>query len=305
MNTLTYFKTTLALALIILPWTSTHTSSFAETIASARKCIAPITHFKKELFFDISSIKKDSKIAFSEKHKAFLKNETLSECAKYTRANGQELWFFLDQHRTPSSESFITTLLQNEKDFTHGLLECEMVASAICFGTNNLTFDSAFALELEYNSDSINTIPIAYKVLQQQEKIILAIEFDSTQEALEAYKKENIFLKELLIGYIRINVFKKIFSDEKEASITVHDQTISFKQLEEWALAAGIYLTEKADAIVDTLMDVRNKKMAQNIIKIMNNSSAKKVLVISGSDHWIALEELLEEHFGKPEILTP
>ncbi len=293
MNTLS-FKTTLTLALIALSSeTTTHTSSFAEKMASARQCITPIIHYGENVFFDLSAIKKHSEL--SKKIMAKFKNGTIPlVVAKYTLPNGKELWFFLDRHDNPQSKysNFAKNLIFNE-NFTHGIIEIEITSTALLHSDPSLTFNGICDyIQSNFHFFENDTISMICALLNKQKKITLPGDFSTPQEAIKAYKQEGLSPDQIL--YKLSSIINRKLSTETVFSF-FEKEDLSFKCVEK----------EDHRAIHDKYSFTRDKKIAQTIIETLHDKKAEKVLTIYGAGHYFTLAPLLEEHFGNPEFIAP
>ena len=289
----------LTLTLYLLTALPTTQASYLE---KARKVIAPITHYnKEELIFDYSSIK----LLGTIKHLALLyePSENFPTIARYTLSNGKELWFLLDYHYDPSCTTFADHVITNE-NFTHGIIENEILGSAFNFNDPFINFTKRLSSKQKLSKNiTHDTMGKAYRLLQEQNKIIVSGEFHTPQEALIMYKKEGLSSEQIIHTFATLlqnyqilpTIFQILFTD-----ITIEQ----FMQWQQSTLSEKSFLNDFSDTLNKALY-VRDKKVAQTILEIMHNPTAKKVFIAYGAAHWFTLEKFLEEHFGKPEFFSP
>ncbi len=270
-------------------------TSRASYLEKARKVVTPITHFnKEELVFDYSSIKLFGTI----KHLALLyePNKNFPIIARYTLSNGKELWFLLDYHYNPSCTAFANHVITNE-NFTHGIIENEMIVSALLHNNPYLNFTETFSMTLPKQSKEIhnNTMGKVYRLLQEQNKIIVPGEFHTPQETLTAYQKEKLTPEHIICALLVLS--KNYCPLPNNIKPLLNNASVKH------------FLQSQNDftntSLINNFISIRDKKIAKTIIDTLHDQKAKKVFIAYGAAHWFTLEKFLEEHFGKPSFFSP
>ncbi len=258
---------------------------------------------------DFSKIRKVSEAVILPEWKDH-STKTCPKIAKYTLPTGQEIWFFCDYHFTQECTEFITTVLQNQTSFTKAIIECEMVLTALTLNQHS-TFKDAQKIQLSYNNPKTklarpyHSMMEAQALLSEQENItdIIAGEYTTSQEALNAYKTNGISSIEFLLSIVTLaggmipiaseDVIEKIFGD------------LTLKQLDNWVKANIEFISNNLNTFIDTIMYIRDKKIAQTIVETVTDPKNENILIMYGYFHWLTLEKFLEQYLGKPEIITP
>ena len=251
--------------------------------ASSIPLPTPSTQYNKQILtpIDLSKIKKDSEVNHSPYEWKCYKDPKI---AVYTLSNGKEFWFLLDNHYDSRWITCVDTLIR-EENFTHGIIEFTTDSPDSCTFTetvedakhySTLSWWKKFKHNIYDPWFGKSTMGHALVLLQQQNKIIKPGEYDSFEQTYAEWKKRGLCLND--IQYMK--KLKKNYSTASEQDKKTYED------------------------LFETMIHIRDEKIARTIFETMQDETATKVLIVYGAAHWCTLEKCLEHSFEKPTIIS-